>query len=348
GTVTDAAGCTYPITFTITQPTALSVSATPTAATSGCNGSISVTATGGTPGYQYSIDGGTTWQTSSTFNALCGGTYTVCVQDANGCTECVTVTVAASGCTMVTTVVPTSVSCYGACDATANVISTAGTPPYTTTIGTTTQTYASSTTFTGFCAGTYIAYTSDAAGCTTVFTFIVGGPTDIVTTATGTNPSSFGACDGSITATTSGGVSPYTYNWYDCTTGLPLSTTGATATGLCAGSYAYSVSDANGCTDSISCITLTNPTTVGEYMNEHNVAVYPNPTTGMITIRIEADGTVCQATLTDVLGQVVATSDVKHKLIFDLNAFELKNGIYFVTITGKNKAKHTQRIVLNR
>ncbi|HXD79111.1 MAG TPA: gliding motility-associated C-terminal domain-containing protein [Puia sp.] len=59
------------------------VSTSTTAGTCGqANGSISVTVTGGTLPYQYSDDGGATWQGSATFNNLAGGLYTIQVQDA--------------------------------------------------------------------------------------------------------------------------------------------------------------------------------------------------------------------------------------------------------------------------
>jgi len=48
------------------------------------NGSVTVTSVngGGTPPYQYSINGGATWQSSPTFNNLGPGNYTIIVQDA--------------------------------------------------------------------------------------------------------------------------------------------------------------------------------------------------------------------------------------------------------------------------
>src|SRR5690606_6509610 len=48
-------------------------------------GSITVVPGGGVPPYQYSINGGTTWQTSGIFPDLFAGTYTIIVEDASGC-----------------------------------------------------------------------------------------------------------------------------------------------------------------------------------------------------------------------------------------------------------------------
>ena len=45
---------------------------------------IQITVSGGTPNYQYSIDGGMTYQGSNIFNGLDAGVYNVVVLDANG------------------------------------------------------------------------------------------------------------------------------------------------------------------------------------------------------------------------------------------------------------------------
>ncbi len=49
----------------------------------GNNGMITITASGGMGPYQYSIDGGSTWQASSIFTGLTSATYTLVVQDVN-------------------------------------------------------------------------------------------------------------------------------------------------------------------------------------------------------------------------------------------------------------------------
>jgi hypothetical protein len=56
------------------------------------NGSIIITANGGTPAYQYSINGGTTYQSSPVFSNLGGGIYSVMVKDSNNITTTQSVT----------------------------------------------------------------------------------------------------------------------------------------------------------------------------------------------------------------------------------------------------------------
>ena len=82
--VTDANGCTASTSVTISQPAALSITATP--GTIACNGgttTVSLSATGGTGAYTY---GGS----STTVSA---GNYSYNLTDANGCTASTSVTV---------------------------------------------------------------------------------------------------------------------------------------------------------------------------------------------------------------------------------------------------------------
>ncbi len=90
-TVTDANGCTATRSATVMQPTALSLTTTPTNVTcaGGNDGAINLTVTGGTPGYTYdwSNDGPEMPDNDTQdLTGLTTGTYTVTVTDANGCT----------------------------------------------------------------------------------------------------------------------------------------------------------------------------------------------------------------------------------------------------------------------
>lgn len=62
----------------------------------------------------------------------------------------------------------------------------------------------------------------------------------------------FGLANGSATVTVTGGIAPYTYNW------SPSGGTGATASGLQAGTYTVTVTDNVGCSDN-TLITITQP-----------------------------------------------------------------------------------------
>ncbi len=66
-----------------------------------------------------------------------------------------------------------------------------------------------------------------------------------------TEPSCFGLCDGSATVIPSGGAEPYSYLWDGGQTNNPV-------TGLCAGTYCVTVTDANNCIGT-DCVTITQP-----------------------------------------------------------------------------------------
>lgn len=85
-TTRDVNGCTNQQVITVTEPATLAAtSANSNASCDGGNdGVITVNAVGGNTSYQYSIDGGTTWQSSNVFN-VAPGNYTVMVKDNLGC-----------------------------------------------------------------------------------------------------------------------------------------------------------------------------------------------------------------------------------------------------------------------
>lgn len=93
-TIRDANNCTTTQTLIVTEPPVLSATSAngPASCDGGDDGVIDVSATGGNPGYEYSIDGGTTWQTGTIFN-VGPGNYTINVRDNLGCTASFNTTV---------------------------------------------------------------------------------------------------------------------------------------------------------------------------------------------------------------------------------------------------------------
>ncbi len=72
--------------ITIAEPLALSASSStvPVVCNGENNGIITMAASGGVSPYQYSIDGGTSWQSSTLFNVT-AGSHTITIRDANNC-----------------------------------------------------------------------------------------------------------------------------------------------------------------------------------------------------------------------------------------------------------------------
>ncbi|MBI3510650.1 MAG: gliding motility-associated C-terminal domain-containing protein [Bacteroidetes bacterium] len=250
-TITDANGCTLTKSFAITQPTAIASTTAQVNVTcnASCNGSATVSPSGGTPGYTFSWapSGGT----AATASSLCAGNYTCTITDANGCTLtksfAITQPTAVSG-----TATSTPTACGGS-NGTATASPSGGTPGYTYSWA---PSGGTSATASGLTAGSYTCTITDANGCTgTAITTVNNNSGPTVTIASSGNNSCFGGSNGTATANVSGGTGPYTYSW------APSGGTAITASGLAAGSYTCTVTDANGCISSVS-VTITEPTQV--------------------------------------------------------------------------------------
>jgi gliding motility-associated-like protein len=93
-----ADGCFDISNFTITEPTLLQATSVKLFNITTCNGSIlngslQAAGSGGVAPYQYSIDGGNTYQDEDSFSVSVEKTYDIVVKDANGCTTTTSVAV---------------------------------------------------------------------------------------------------------------------------------------------------------------------------------------------------------------------------------------------------------------
>jgi hypothetical protein len=262
-TVTDANGCTTSSSITITQPSAITASATQTnvLCNGGNNGSATVTVTGGTPGYTYSWSpsGGT----AATASNLSVGTYTCTITDANGCTT-TSSAIITQPTALSSSVTQVNVSCNGGTNGSIDLTVTGGTGPYTYNWNSGAYTVEDPS---GLPAGTYTGVVTDANGCTDGGTVVITQPPALASSVTQVNVSCNGGTDGSIDLTVTGGTGPYTYNWNSG------AYTVEDPSGLPAGSYAGVVTDANGCTTGGTVI-ITQPTPITAV-----VATTTNPTT---------------------------------------------------------------------
>ena len=256
-TVTDANGCSATSSITLTQPATLTANITATThelCNGASTGSSTVTAGGGTVAYTYAWapSGGT----NATASNLSASTYTVTVTDANGCIATASVTITQP--TLITTVTSFTAATCGVSNGSAKVVASNGTPGYTYSWAPVGGTNALAS---NISAGSYTVTVKDANGCSVTAAVSVpnaSGPTASIASHTDVNCN--GGSNGSATASSIGGLPPYTYNW------SPSGGTNITASNLTAGTYTIDVTDANGCIGTAS-VTITQPLAITVVIN---------------------------------------------------------------------------------
>jgi gliding motility-associated-like protein len=237
-TAIDSKGCQAQITGAITQPAALSLTLSSTNANcTAANGTASVVASGGTSPYTYAWTGG--GGAAAATGGIATGAYTVTVTDFKGCVRTGSVTVGQTlgGTASVTNV--TNVSCNGGANGSmqASITSTGATSyTYSWTPSGGTAISASS-----LSPGTYTVTITDNFGCVSTASATITQPAALSLTLSNTNVSCNGGADGTITATTTGGTSAYSYTW------SPNVGTGNAVNSLPIGTYSCTVTDSKGC-----------------------------------------------------------------------------------------------------
>ncbi|RXG20255.1 beta strand repeat-containing protein, partial [Leeuwenhoekiella aequorea] len=159
-----------------------------------------------------------------------------------------TTNILVNGCDLTASGVATAVSCNGGSDASIDLAVVGGTASYTYlwSNGATTEDLS------GLTAGTYDVTVTDANGCTATASIQVNEPTILTASGVATAVSCNGGSDASIDLAVVGGTTSYTYLWSNGATTEDLS-------GLTAGTYDVTVTDANGCTATAS-IQVNEPT----------------------------------------------------------------------------------------
>ncbi|MEO1517837.1 MAG: T9SS type A sorting domain-containing protein [Bacteroidota bacterium] len=244
-TVTDANNCTEVSCATVNDVNCPTIEVSEDVVDVSCAGSLdgeaTVTPSGGEAPYSYRWNDGDN-QSLATATGLGAGTYTVTVADNNNCEVIYEVTVSEPDPIMIATST-TNETVVGANDGTATATASGGTPPFDYDWGMPGQT----PTVTGLMPGTYVVTVTDANDCEEeISVTILPGSVDCSTLTVEMESSSvscFGDSDGTATAIPSGGTPAYSYLWDD-----PDMQETATATGLAAGTYRVTVTDANDCT----------------------------------------------------------------------------------------------------
>lgn len=264
--IKDTKNCDTTFNVTIHQPSPVTISETHinVLCKGDATGSITVTGGGGTvgaAGYQYSLNGGP-FGSSNVFSGLTAGSYTIQVRDKYGCLSSILNVVITEPTNALSGIVASTLDpkCHNSTDGEINITASGGTSPYSYTLmpGSVTNTTG---TFTGLGSGTYSVTITDNNNCTfTITNIILNNPTAVAVAASITqNVSCNGGNDGiiDVTSVTGGQGSPYTVSLTGPVTSSYSGTTG-TFTGLTAGNYTVTVTDANNCSQTVN-LTITQP-----------------------------------------------------------------------------------------
>ncbi len=242
-TVTDADGCSLTASTYVGSPTLLytNIALSGAGCPGECNATLNLSVFGGVAPYTYQWADGL--GTSQYLDYLCPGNYQGTVTDAHGCTQTVTASIPSPG-PMSATATHTNPTCYDLCNATMQITTEGGTPPYHYNWSCTPDSDTSA--ITGLCPGICTVTITDSGGCSITLSENLTEPAPINAAANTFSATCQNTCDGYIHIDVSGGAPPYQYNWSN---GIPNT---SNPVNLCTGTYLLTISDNNGCTELVS------------------------------------------------------------------------------------------------
>ncbi len=266
----------------------------------GNDGTITVYVSDGTAPYEYSVDGGLTYQGSNVFNGLTSGAYSVFVKDFFNVIVSDVAYIDEPPEILISNETHTDVTgCYGNTNGSITITASGGTGALEYSVDNGINYYANGGNFVGLAAGTYNVMVRDSHSCTKAGSEItVGQPLELVITAE--NKTDVTGCNGDdngiIEIITTGGT-PTIYYSID---GGTTYGTGHYFPSLTPGNYSVRVRDANGCTTAGSNLTITEPpavtinsqtaSDVNTCFGDHTGSITINASGGTGTLYYSIDG----------------------------------------------------------
>lgn len=335
-TVTDANTCSLTESFTVSQPSALSLTGKTTAVRyfSGTDGAASVTALGGTFGsasrpYTYVWSNGAS---TSGVTGLSAGVYSVSVTDANACLAVLSLTVnGPTGLSLASAF--TNINCAGGADGSISLTVSGG----TSTTGSNSYSYAwdnakktfsaSKSAISGLTTGAYAVTVTDGNGYFLIDRFVIDQPDPLTVSALPTSVSCTGQ-PATVTTEVRGGTAPYSYSWTD-SGGNGI--TNATVVSLTADTYSLTVTDAHNCTTTTVSVSQPPPFGINAVVNP---VICNGSATGSIDVTVEGATSPYSYSWSNGAGSQDITS--------------LPAGIYSLTVTDANLCREVVSFTLTQ
>ncbi|MBK6396693.1 MAG: hypothetical protein IPF75_00115 [Bacteroidetes bacterium] len=281
-------------------------------------GSASVSVAGGSSPYQY------LWntipaQTSLSIANLGFGTYEVRVTDNNGCTSTASTQVSSPNDIILDPIQPSNLTSDCGCTGLATFFVDGDFPPFS--VSAPWVLSGSNATLSNACPGQYTIIVTDDNNCTTEDQVTITGTGSAINLqTTQQDVTCFGMQDGEgSVSVTSGGTGTFTYLWDD-----PNATTTATISGLAAGIYNVTVTDASGCVATGS-ITISQPASALIASSTQGTSIACNG--GSTTVTVSATGGTAPYSGT--------------------GTFTVAAGTYSYTVTDDNGCSLTTSITVN-
>ncbi|HTA27680.1 MAG TPA: T9SS type A sorting domain-containing protein, partial [Bacteroidia bacterium] len=184
-------------------------------------------------------------------------------------------------------------------------------------------------TISGLTQGSYSVTVTDSCGnSSTASTIILTQPSAITMVKTSTVD--HGPCNGTAKVSASGGTPPYTYLW------SPNNQTTDSIGNQCAGTYCCTVTDHNGCVDSI-CVLVNLSTGINAISNSSAITVYPNPNNGSFTIQSSVVSGKSLVEIYNVLGEKVYSNQplANSQQLISIN-LDQPSGVYFYRVVNES------------
>jgi len=350
--ITDANLCTSTASVTINQPSS-AISSSKTQVNVLCfgnaTGSINLSVSGGTTTYTF------TWTASSggvvptgqanneDLSGLVAGVYNVAIKDANNCTSNNNATISQPSAALTASKTKVDILCFGNSTGSIDLTVTGGTASYSylwsaSAGGVVPSGQSGNQDLTSLVAGNYNVTVTDANNCTTINSTTISQPSAALSSsASQVNVACFGNSTGSINLTASGGTVTYTYAWTASAGGVIPSgqNTNEDLTGLVAGTYAVTITDANNCASSNSFNVSQPSAALSSTKTQINVLCFGN-STGSIDLTVSGGTTTYTYAWTASSGGVVPSGQASNQ---DLTGLVIGN--YSVTIKDANNCTTT-------